>query len=209
MKNVASLFEREINKAEASTSESAADGSFLRAAQSLLEGHQEVLFLTTFHWKVGATMLTSFFGLTNESLLTVAFAPKVFGGFKPVVSAFNEIKYDKLVFWEFKKMKDNQGRVWGTEFSFETKHPPARDTMYKSDLAASEKFQRIFEEKAKSYGQVSSEQLIAEHLTQINRLVSEAGKSPAEKLEELSNLRFQRLLTDAEFEQAKSRILGI
>jgi len=43
----------------------------------------------------------------------------------------------------------------------------------------------------------------------MTKIVSESGKSPAEKLEELSNLRYQRLLTDAEFEQAKTRILGL
>lgn len=41
------------------------------------------------------------------------------------------------------------------------------------------------------------------------KLVSNTGKSPAEKLEELSNLRYQRLLTDAEFESAKSKILSL
>lgn len=43
----------------------------------------------------------------------------------------------------------------------------------------------------------------------IERLLNASGKSPAEKLEELSNLRYQRLLSDKEFEQAKTRILGI
>lgn len=43
----------------------------------------------------------------------------------------------------------------------------------------------------------------------MSKLVSNSGKSPAEKLEELSNLRYQRLLTDAEFEAAKSKILDL
>jgi hypothetical protein len=43
----------------------------------------------------------------------------------------------------------------------------------------------------------------------MDRLMSNSGKSPAEKLEELSNLRYQRLLSDQEFEAAKSKILGI
>lgn len=43
----------------------------------------------------------------------------------------------------------------------------------------------------------------------MEKLLDSSGKSPAEKLEELSNLRYQRLLTDQEFESAKSRILGI
>ena len=42
----------------------------------------------------------------------------------------------------------------------------------------------------------------------MERLMSSSGKSPAEKLEELSNLRYQRLLTDQEFELAKEKILG-
>lgn len=50
---------------------------------------------------------------------------------------------------------------------------------------------------------------IADIESVMGKLVSETGKSPAEKLEELSNLRYQRLLTDSEFEQAKSRILGL
>jgi hypothetical protein len=40
-------------------------------------------------------------------------------------------------------------------------------------------------------------------------LLDSSAKSPAEKLEELSNLRYQRLLTDQEFEAAKTKILGI
>lgn len=43
----------------------------------------------------------------------------------------------------------------------------------------------------------------------MDRLMSNSGKSPAEKLEGLSNLRYQRLLSDQEFEAAKSKILGI
>jgi hypothetical protein len=43
----------------------------------------------------------------------------------------------------------------------------------------------------------------------MKKLLDNSGKSPAEKLEELSNLRYQRLLSDQEFELAKSKILGI
>lgn len=43
----------------------------------------------------------------------------------------------------------------------------------------------------------------------MEKLMNSTGKSPAEKLEELSNLRYQRLLTDKEFELAKEKILGI
>jgi len=43
----------------------------------------------------------------------------------------------------------------------------------------------------------------------LEKLISSSGKSPAEKLEELSNLRYQNLLSDHEFELAKSKILGI
>ena len=43
----------------------------------------------------------------------------------------------------------------------------------------------------------------------MERLMSSSGKSPAEKLEELSNLRYQRLLSDQEFERAKAKILDI
>lgn len=49
----------------------------------------------------------------------------------------------------------------------------------------------------------------AEITEAMERLMNASGKSPAEKLEELSNLRYQRLLSDKEFEQAKGRILGI
>lgn len=49
----------------------------------------------------------------------------------------------------------------------------------------------------------------AEITEAMERLMRASGKSPAEKLEELSNLRYQRLLSDKEFEQAKGRILGI
>ncbi len=43
----------------------------------------------------------------------------------------------------------------------------------------------------------------------MSKLIAQSGKSPAEKLEELSNLRYQRLLTDQEFEAAKTKILDI
>jgi hypothetical protein len=43
----------------------------------------------------------------------------------------------------------------------------------------------------------------------MSKLINNSGKSPAQKLEELSNLRYQRLLTDQEFEAAKSKILGL
>ena len=49
----------------------------------------------------------------------------------------------------------------------------------------------------------------AEMAEAMEQLMNASGKSPAEKLEELSNLRYQRLLSDKEFEQAKTRILGI
>jgi len=43
----------------------------------------------------------------------------------------------------------------------------------------------------------------------MEKLLESSGKSPAEKLEELSNLRYQRLLTDQEFQVAKTKILEI
>ena len=43
----------------------------------------------------------------------------------------------------------------------------------------------------------------------MEKLLASSGKSPAEKLEELSNLRYQRLLTDQEFQAAKMKILEI
>lgn len=43
----------------------------------------------------------------------------------------------------------------------------------------------------------------------MEKLASKSGKSQAERLEELSNLRYQRLLSDQEFEKAKAKILEI
>ena len=43
----------------------------------------------------------------------------------------------------------------------------------------------------------------------MKELLESSAKSPAEKLEELSNLRYQRLLTDQEFQAAKTKILEI
>lgn len=43
----------------------------------------------------------------------------------------------------------------------------------------------------------------------IETILNNSGQSPAEKLKQLSDLRFQRLLTDSEFEAAKSKVLGI
>lgn len=43
----------------------------------------------------------------------------------------------------------------------------------------------------------------------LEKLVMSSGPSPAEKISELSDLRFGRLISDDEYEAAKSRILGI
>ena len=43
----------------------------------------------------------------------------------------------------------------------------------------------------------------------MKELLESSAKSPAKKLEELSNLRYQRLLTDQEFQAAKTKILEI
>lgn len=43
----------------------------------------------------------------------------------------------------------------------------------------------------------------------IDTILSNTGQAPAEKLKQLSDLRYQRLVSDAEFEIAKARILGL
>jgi len=43
----------------------------------------------------------------------------------------------------------------------------------------------------------------------VDSILEANGQPPAEKLQQLSNLRFERLLSDEEFERAKTRILGI
>lgn len=43
----------------------------------------------------------------------------------------------------------------------------------------------------------------------VEAILNNTGQPPAEKLKQLSNLRYDRLLSDAEFQQAKERILGI
>jgi hypothetical protein len=43
----------------------------------------------------------------------------------------------------------------------------------------------------------------------VEKLVMASGPSPAEKISELSDLRFGRLISDDEYEAAKLRILGI
>jgi hypothetical protein len=43
----------------------------------------------------------------------------------------------------------------------------------------------------------------------VDTILNATGQPPAEKLKQLSNLRYERLLTDEEFESAKTRILGI
>lgn len=45
--------------------------------------------------------------------------------------------------------------------------------------------------------------------TMIDVILNNSGQPAAEKLKQLSNLRYERLLTDAEFEAAKTQILGI
>ena len=49
----------------------------------------------------------------------------------------------------------------------------------------------------------------ADIASMIETILNNSGQPPAEKLKQLSDLRFQRLLSDSEFEAAKSRILGI
>ena len=46
-------------------------------------------------------------------------------------------------------------------------------------------------------------------LKMMETILNSSGQPPAEKLKQLSDLRFQRLLSDSEFEAAKARILGI
>ena len=41
----------------------------------------------------------------------------------------------------------------------------------------------------------------------VNRILNNSGQPPAEKLKQLSNLRFERLLSDEEYERAKEKIL--
>jgi hypothetical protein len=43
----------------------------------------------------------------------------------------------------------------------------------------------------------------------VDTILNASGQPPAEKLRQLSNLRYERLLSDEEFEQAKTRILGL
>jgi hypothetical protein len=43
----------------------------------------------------------------------------------------------------------------------------------------------------------------------VETILNNSGQPPAEKLKQIANLRFDRLLSDAEFQQAKERILGI
>ena len=45
--------------------------------------------------------------------------------------------------------------------------------------------------------------------TMINTILNNSGQPPAEKLQQLSELRYQRLLSDQEFEAAKAKVLGI
>lgn len=45
--------------------------------------------------------------------------------------------------------------------------------------------------------------------TLVNTILGNTGQPAAEKLRQLSNLRYERLLSDHEFEAAKARILGI
>lgn len=43
----------------------------------------------------------------------------------------------------------------------------------------------------------------------VDTILNNTGQPPAERLTQLSNLRFSRLLTDQEFEAAKAKILGL
>lgn|GEM_PF-1513539 len=43
----------------------------------------------------------------------------------------------------------------------------------------------------------------------VDTILNNSGQPPAEKLKQISNLRYERLLSDEEYQQAKERILGI
>ena len=43
----------------------------------------------------------------------------------------------------------------------------------------------------------------------VETILNATGKSQAERIQELSNLRYQRLISDEEFQAAKTKILGI
>lgn len=187
--------------------------------------------LTTFHWKNPALlMLTGFFGLTEDSLLTVAYKVNLWqGGFKPVVTDFREFKFNKTVFWDFKKMKDTKGRTWGLEFSFESSHPPTRDVTYKTDLTTAEKFQEIFEVNANRFSNVKATADIAQQLSAMSLLFQEGvltesefkrskeiflGKSADQEqqaeraLRSLKQLKDAGVLTDAEFATKKWDVIS-
>jgi len=50
---------------------------------------------------------------------------------------------------------------------------------------------------------------VADVKAMVDAILNSSGQPPAEKLRQLSNLRYERLLTDDEFERAKTTILGI
>ena len=50
---------------------------------------------------------------------------------------------------------------------------------------------------------------VADMREMIDTILEANGQPPAEKLQQLSNLRYERLISDEEFERAKTRILGI
>jgi hypothetical protein len=43
----------------------------------------------------------------------------------------------------------------------------------------------------------------------VDAILENTGQPPAEKLTQLSNLRYDRLLSDDEFQRAKNKILGL
>ena len=187
--------------------------------------------LTTFYFKNPfGVLLTSFFGITEDSLLTVAYKASLLqDGFRPVVTDFHEFKFNKMIFWEFKKMKDMKGRTWGLEFSFESSHPPTRDVTYKADLTTAEKFQEIFEVNANRFSNVKATADIAQQLSAMSLLFQEGvltesefkrskeiflGKSADQEqqaeraLRSLKQLKDAGVLTDAEFATKKWDVIS-
>lgn len=224
--------EKEVIEQEKVSLGTATDPKLFKAAQNLLEINQEVLYLVAWHVKWPLSWGTSFMAITEDSLLTMGCKANQLSfknGFKPEVIAYSELKFSKFVFWEFKKMKDPNGRTWGLEFSFECKHPPTRDVFYKSDLASAEKFQEIFDVNAKRFSVVSATADFAQQLSAMNILYKEGvlseaefkrskeiflGKSVDEEqraeraLRSLKQLRDAGVLSEAEFATKKWDVLS-
>jgi len=189
------LWNLQLKSLDKSISINAADPRFHQAAQAQLENHQNLLFFLPFHIPGSGLSLgtTIFYGITENSLLMTEFERKSWSlkePFNPTVAGSSDIEFEKMDYWDFKKIKDPKGLTWAIGFRFKERLFQMYNVVYSSNLAGAAKFQEIFEVNANRFKAIRDTPDVAEQLSAMNILFQEG------------------VLTQSEFQRSKELFLG-